>query len=787
RPRLRLPGRLLEPGDLSVHLQVAGIVRGRDRLSRIADRIHIDPGSLGPQRRARLKPYTIRCGDCQAKLKVDRPELVGRRVKCPKCGTRILVLSDEEARQADADTLQQPLDPPGSEQGNPEADVDGDAETVGFGDFEDIDSLLAREAPAAAEKSSRSDAAKSETGADVSRSKKSTPKSKPKAETSEAPDASLDPNWLDPNQSWTSAEVETRRRWMIMATIAIVLTLVSVVGIVWIISEFTGGSTVADNNSTTEGEGTGESDPANATDESGESENTSDENEGDSTDDGTDETTMPPEVSPPDTDDASTDHGTDPVNPTGDTPLVPGGGSPNPTIETLPPGFDLGGGGDGPRPFADVLGDLDSLGSIMEETAFDKARVLAEREIRQAYRMSSAIDEVYVERPNARDVKLEEQLALELRGIELPPMSLLDYVDLLSNLTGLAIKIEPDALRAADLTLESQMSVAAEAVTVEQLMTESLGNVGLGWERQGSVLVLSLPNAEVAESRTYSLAGLGALAESNPDLIAEVVRVMVQPGSWGEGSGNSVAIEFGDLVVTQTPLNQWRIERFLDEWRAVGGEAPADGADAESTAGSDASTAEGSAVGADSLAAISSDVEAREVARELLETHLSLEHLQAVPLRELVREIAELTGGEIIVDWTALEAEGWTVETELTCSILDQPLGLALNDTLRPAALSYRVIDGTTLQITTIRDLLVSADVEFFDLSGLQQTGVTPAEIQNEMPLVFRAVGSQNPDKTFFYDPSNGVLISSLPQPKQRALQKFLAAWERFARLEAKR
>ena len=35
-------------------------------------------------------------------------------------------------------------------------------------------------------------------------------------------------------------------------------------------------------------------------------------------------------------------------------------------------------------------------------------------------------------------------------------------------------------------------------------------------------------------------------------------------------------------------------------------------------------------------------------------------------------------GGTVIVDWVALSEQGWTIDTQLTCNLLDVPLGIAL-------------------------------------------------------------------------------------------------------------
>lgn len=693
-----------------------------------------------------MKAYTIRCGECDAKLKVEKPELIGKRVKCPKCSARILVVSEEEAKAASADTLERPLETSSA------SDEGADDATVGFTDFDDIESLLKTQKQT--EKAAPSSTRKETAGA-TKRTASESPSTVSKESSVEAKsNAALDPKLLDPNAAWQSAETATRQRWMLIVTVASLVGLVAIGAVIWGINELSSSDPIAENQQPAESNPEGETEEAtNPTDE-GDPAEADVEPETPTTEPETPAET-PAETQEPDTDpspDTETETPTDPVTPMPSDPLAG------------PPGFEGPGTPDVLRPFDTVLSDLDSLGAIMVESPFDKARVLAERELSRAYRVRLGRDEVFMAKPATRDPKVADQLALELQAIELPAMSLEKYLELISNLTGLAIKVEPDALQAASQTMNSPIEVKSEAIKVADLLTSSLSTLGLGWEQSGDVLVVSLPNPSTKETRKYSLEGLGQITTDQPELAAEVLRVMIEPESWTAEAGNSVAVEFAELVVIQSPLNHWRIEQFMNQWR-------------ERVAG----------VSADAAAsAESEEASESEVARELLAKRVTLEHLQPVSLRVLARELASQVSGTILIDWVALAKEGWTADTSLTCSLNNETLGIGLQDTLRPAALSFRVIDANTLQITTRNDLLAASDVEFFDLRGLQEAGIAPAEVQGQLPQVFRAVSAADPSKTFFYDPANGVLISSLAQPQQRALAKFLTAWERFTLLAKK-
>ena len=170
----------------------------------------------------------------------------------------------------------------------------------------------------------------------------------------------------------------------------------------------------------------------------------------------------------------------------------------------------------------------------------------------------------------------------------------------------------------------------------------------------------------------------------------------------------------------------------------------------------------------------------RDLARKMLETEVSLEHLQPKLLQQLVQELSGQVEGTILVDWKRLNEQGWSIETELSCSLAALPLDLALDDLLRPAGLGFRVVHEDLIQITTIDAALGAPDIEFYDVSRLMTLGISSEELSAQLPQVFRAVGSQDPGKRFYFDAENQLLVAALPQPQQRALARFLNAWTQF-------
>ncbi len=720
-----------------------------------------------------MKPFSIRCGECDAKLRVTRPEMLGHRVKCPRCGAKIAVPSADEALASQADTLPPDgLGPDGlgtesiAPQSVPRSAAKPDAETFDevLPDFGDIDSLLAAERkqrPASRTKQTPSEAVESAGG---------TPTGERRS-TAEAPVASagaVDRQLLDPTAAWTSAETQSRRKLILWSAIGAAIALLAVGGLIVVVRELTKPDEVASNPSDPSSSATNDS--SDSTPSSDDSETTdpatADDSESPSTDDGETEASSD---DPNAADSLPADSLPNPIVP--DSPpigTVPSGPDSNPLAALLGnDGSDATSSDDAPpaglgtdeaRPFDVVLDDLASLGAIMEETPFDKARVMADQELRIAYRSRFDPQEVTVNRPKPRDPQLDRQIDLPLPGLTLPPMPLLQFVDFVSRTAGTPLQIDPEALAAVGATLESEVSFSGEETTLGQVVQQTLAPIGLGLGRRGDVLVIGLPDAEVPNERMHDASGLSSFVAAHPDLLVEVIRSMVDPPSWAEGNGTSIALEGTQLKVVQRPATHVRIERFLAQWKGF-----VDGDDA-TIAATEAQAA---------------------LARERLTTRVSIEHLQEVPLVQLAREFSALAGIDILVDWVTLGEEGWSGDTALSCNVEDLPLGLALDETLRPAGLTFRIVDARTLQITTRSALLDRPETRFHDVRALVAAGVTPDDLAERLPLVFAAVGVQDPTRRFFYDPDAGLLIAALPQPQQRALVKFIEAWAKFANVPA--
>ena len=134
-------------------------------------------------------------------------------------------------------------------------------------------------------------------------------------------------------------------------------------------------------------------------------------------------------------------------------------------------------------------------------------------------------------------------------------------------------------------------------------------------------------------------------------------------------------------------------------------------------------------------------------------------------------------GVRILVDWQDVAAAGWNPDGEATLIADKQPLSAALDALLGPMDLTWRVVDGQTIQVLTPDSLAARLELEFYQVDGL--TGDDPtggtllAKLQTALGEAhFREAGGPGDLR---YDPAGQCLLASLPQPKQRELEALLS------------
>ena len=71
------------------------------------------------------------------------------------------------------------------------------------------------------------------------------------------------------------------------------------------------------------------------------------------------------------------------------------------------------------------------------------------------------------------------------------------------------------------------------------------------------------------------------------------------------------------------------------------------------------------------------------------------------------------------VNWMATHAAGWSASSPATLVTDETPLSQVLRVFLGSLELDYRIVDATTIQVSTPEQLAMESEVELHDIAGL--------------------------------------------------------------------
>jgi hypothetical protein len=162
-----------------------------------------------------------------------------------------------------------------------------------------------------------------------------------------------------------------------------------------------------------------------------------------------------------------------------------------------------------------------------------------------------------------------------------------------------------------------------------------------------------------------------------------------------------------------------------------------------------------------------------------LETPVSLNYIQPTRLGIIFDRLGDLSGTRILVDWRDIAAAGWNPAGEATLVVHQQPLAAALDALLVPLDLTWRIIDGQTLQVVTPARLAEQTEIELYKVGDLLANDPSGDALLAKLraalgDATFREAGGVGELRC---DEPSQCLLASLPQTKQRELEALLAKW----------
>jgi DNA-directed RNA polymerase subunit RPC12/RpoP len=362
-------------------------------------------------------------------------------------------------------------------------------------------------------------------------------------------------------------------------------------------------------------------------------------------------------------------------------------------------------------------------------------------------------------RPPPRDIDLAKRLADPLPAIETAGTPLADFLQVISDLSTIPITLEPDALPIVNASAATPVVVNISNSTTGVALSAALKPLNLeAIESDGQLIVRTIEPAPM-RTQTFPAKDLAPDEESLQPL-AETLKALVEPASWGDSPEQpSMAVDAkkGTIAIHHTRAVHAQLLLACEKLRNARGLKPLSRIDP---------------------AHFKLDTRAARALAHL-ETPVSLNYSQPTRLTVIFDRLGELAGARIIVDWRDIAAAGWNPAGEATLVTSRQPLSAALDALLAPLDLTWRVIDGQTLQVVTPARLAEQTEIELYkvtDLLGNDPSGeALLSKFRDALGEgAFRDAGGNGELR---FDELGQCLLASLPQPKQRELEALLAKW----------
>jgi hypothetical protein len=368
--------------------------------------------------------------------------------------------------------------------------------------------------------------------------------------------------------------------------------------------------------------------------------------------------------------------------------------------------------------------------------------------------------EVSPSRPTLRTIDVPQRLRDPIAEIEFANTPLIDFVQFVTGLSTIPISLDPDALALVKATPLSPVSIRQSKTNVGQMLATALTPLRLGYvAADGHLRVTRPPSPQGAlRSHTHSVADIVGTEPKELGLLTDLIATMVEPDAWAQDGGRGTVLgQMPALIFQQRDTVLFQALLFCDKLRVARGLPP------QST-----------------LNPQLFQLEPRLArARKMLATPITLNCLQPTLLTRLLDQVRKEKGVAILVDWAAVAELGWTPDAEVKISASQLPLADFLDQLLRPMDLTYRVLDATTLQITTPAVLAHHHDVEFYAVGDLLSEQLPPDQLLERLRQALGdpepAVPGQGP--VLHWDPPSQYLLVSASQPQHRRVAELLTQW----------
>jgi hypothetical protein len=279
-------------------------------------------------------------------------------------------------------------------------------------------------------------------------------------------------------------------------------------------------------------------------------------------------------------------------------------------------------------------------------------------------------------RPATAGRNAERQLKRKLPAVAVKDMPFLNFLALMSQLSGVPVSVAPEQLQMAGISAGRPVSVDASEKSMGEILSEVLTPLHLEAQTDGEQIVIVRQHGDQTREIDYPVDDLGV---SHTEL-AQWIEQLIAPESWKSvGGPGTIVVESNKLRIEQTQAVQYEVLIFLERMRLAKGK-PLRSKYPERLL---SARSYNSAV-AEQLAA---------------PTIFTFSH--ETPLAEVFQYWQTEMGLPVFVDWPALATAKLWPESRVTCRIANEPWQAALDKVLKPVGLGWRPVSGGGIQITS--------------------------------------------------------------------------------------
>lgn len=328
----------------------------------------------------------------------------------------------------------------------------------------------------------------------------------------------------------------------------------------------------------------------------------------------------------------------------------------------------------------------------------------------------------------------DKALAYVLPAVALRDIPLDAALQLLGNLAGVPITLEPLALRRSGVAADRRVDVVAEGESLATILRSTLKQVRLDYQTEGPHITVvragvGQSNDKPPRTITHRLADL---ARNDPAGLTTLLRRFVPLNDEFELDNN------GEAPLTAELSTQYDLLVFCERLRIARG-LPTDSKYPSSLLRPEPA-----------LARLAPKLRRRT----------TFSFVEPTPLAEVIDHWHRVTDVSILVDWRSLADVGLGPQSTVECSATNRPWLAALDGVLGPLGLTWAAVNGETLFITTRDRATPFVTNEFYavDRSAAKQLIAT--------------LTADHPNAVVAYDERSGKLLVRGDAAAHRA------AWE---------